>query len=238
MVNIQAQRLEESLSKQRLWSADEWKSLFVDNVIMQKFAVGLIWGTYEDGVLISTFRYMEDGTFNSVDEDEVDLPSGAQVGLIHPLELDQATLEGWITQLEDYEIKQPFEQLNREIHQPEDEDKTKNEYDRLPESDFSPTSFPKALEKYGWIKGPAQDGGWYHEFYKEYGDLVAELQFSGTSITYYEGLDDITLESLHFFKPNNKQYYYYGDNKPIALGNVSGRVFSETIYDILRATGR
>ncbi|WP_339307985.1 DUF4132 domain-containing protein [Paenibacillus sp. FSL R5-0519] len=238
MVNIQAQRLEESLSKQRLWSADEWKSLFVDNVIMQKFAVGLIWGTYEDGALISTFRYMEDGTFNSVDEDEVDLPSGAQVGLVHPLELDQATLEGWTTQLEDYEIKQPFEQLSREIHQPEDEDKTKNEYDRLPESDFSPTSFPKALEKYGWIKGQAQDGGWYHEFYKEYGDLVAELQFSGTSISYYEGLDDITLESLHFFKPNNKQYYYYGDNKPIALGNVPGRVFSETIYDILRATGR
>ncbi|MCP1184689.1 DUF4132 domain-containing protein [Paenibacillus sp. 1781tsa1] len=238
MVNIQAQRLEESLSKQRLWSADEWKALFVQNVIMQKFAVGLIWGTYEDGALISTFRYMEDGTFNSVDEEEVDLPSDAQVGLIHPLELDQATLEGWITQLEDYEIKQPFEQLNREIHQPEDEDKTKNEYDHLPESDFSPTSFPKALEKYGWIKGPAQDGGWYHEFYKEYGDLVAELQFSGTSITYYEGLDDITLESLHFFKPNNKQYYYYGDNKPIALGNVPGRVFSETIYDILRATGR
>ncbi|WP_091019421.1 MULTISPECIES: DUF4132 domain-containing protein [Paenibacillus] len=238
MVNIQAQRLEESLSKQRLWSADEWKALFVQNVIMQKFAVGLIWGTYEDGALISTFRYMEDGTFNSVDEDEVDLPSGAQVGLIHPLELDQVTLEGWTTQLEDYEIKQPFEQLNREIHQPEDEDKTKNEYDHLPESDFSPTAFPKALEKYGWIKGPAQDGGWYHEFYKEYGDLVAELQFSGTSITYYEGLDDITLESLHFFKPNNKQYYYYGDNKPIALGNVPGRVFSETIYDILRATGR
>ncbi|WP_433743877.1 DUF4132 domain-containing protein [Paenibacillus amylolyticus] len=238
MVNIQAQRLEESLSKQRLWSADEWKALFVQNVIMQKFAVGLIWGTYEDGALISTFRYMEDGTFNSVDEDEVDLPSGAQVGLIHPLELDQVTLEGWTTQLEDYEIKQPFEQLNREIHQPEDEDKTKNEYDRLPESDFSPTSFPKALEKYGWIKGPAQDGGWYHEFYKEYGDLVAELRFSGTSITYYEGLDDITLESLHFFKPNNKQYYYYGDNKSIALGNVPGRVFSETIYDILRATGR
>ncbi|WP_340013169.1 DUF4132 domain-containing protein [Paenibacillus sp. FSL K6-1318] len=238
MVSIQAQRLEESLSKQRLWSADEWKALFVQNVIMQKFAVGLIWGTYEDGALISTFRYMEDGTFNSVDEDEVDLPSGAQVGLIHPLELDQATLEGWTTQLEDYEIKQPFEQLNREIYQPEDEDKTKNEYDHLPESDFSPTAFPKALEKYGWIKGPAQDGGWYHEFYKEYGDLVAELQFSGTSITYYEGLDDITLESLHFFKPNNKQYYYYGDNKPIALGNVPGRVFSETIYDILRATGR
>ncbi|MGC5772382.1 DUF4132 domain-containing protein [Paenibacillus pabuli] len=238
MVSIQAQRLEESLSKQRLWAAEDWTALFVQNVIMQKFAVGLIWGTYEDGQLVNTFRYMEDGTFNTVDEDEYELPSGSLVGLIHPLELDQAVLEGWKTQLEDYEIKQPFEQLNREIHVLEEEDKNKIEYDRLPESEFSPTAFPKALEKYGWIKGPAQDGGWYHEFYKEYGDLVAELRFSGTSITYYEGLEEITLESLHFFKPGSQKHYYYGDHKAIALGEIAGRVFSETIYDILRASGR
>lgn len=237
MVTIQKQRLEESLSKQRLWTAEEWTSLFVDNVIMQKFAVGLIWGIYERGELSSTFRYMEDGTFNTVDEDEMELPSGAMVGLVHPLELDQATLEGWTTQLEDYEVNQPFEQLKRQIHLIEDEDQNKTEYDRLPEDEFSPTSLPKALEKYGWIKGPAQDAGWFHEFYKEYGELVAELRFSGTSITYYEGMEDVTLESLHFFKPNGKQYYY-SDNKSIPLGEIQGRVFSETIYDILRATGR
>ncbi|KAA8786762.1 DUF4132 domain-containing protein [Paenibacillus amylolyticus] len=239
MVTIQTARLEEFLSKQRLWTAEEWTSLFVDNVIMQKFAVGLIWGVYEQGELVRTFRYMEDGTFNTVDEDETDLPSGAQVGLVHPLELDQDTLEGWATQLEDYEVKQPFEQLKRQIHLIEDEDRAKTEYDRLPEEEFSPTALPKALEKYGWIKGPAQDGGWFNEFYKEYGEIVAELRFSGTSITYYEGMDDVTLESLHFFKPNGKrQHYYYADNKSIPLGQISGRVFSETLYDILRATGR
>ncbi|MFS0868901.1 DUF4132 domain-containing protein [Paenibacillus xylanilyticus] len=238
MVGIQAERLEESLSKQRLWSADEWKALFVQNVIMKKFAVGLIWGTYQDGELISTFRYMEDGTFNTVDEDEYELPSDAQVGLVHPLELEASILEGWKTQLEDYEIKQPFEQLEREIHLPEDEDFKLEEYNRLPESEFSPTVFPKALEKYGWIKGPAMDGGWYHEFYKEYDEFVAELRFSGTSISYYEGMDNITLEDLHFFRPDSKKNYYYGNNKSIALGQIPGRVFSETLYDILRATGR
>lgn len=239
MVTIQTQRLEESLSKQRLWTAEEWTALFVDNVIMQKFAVGLIWGIYEHGELVRTFRYMEDGTFNTVDEDETDLPSGAQVGLVHPLELDQETLEGWATQLEDYEVKQPFEQLKRAIHMIEDEDQAKTEYDRLPQEEFSPTALPKALEKYGWIKGPAEDGGWFNEFYKEYGDLVAELRFSGTSITYYEGMEDVTLESLHFFKPHgSRQHYYYADIKSIALGKIPGRVFSETLYDILRAAGR
>ncbi|MDR6724340.1 hypothetical protein J2W91_002808 [Paenibacillus amylolyticus] len=238
MVTIQAQRLEESLSKQRLWSAEDWKDLFVRNVIMRKFAVGLIWGTYEDGELVDTFRYMEDGTFNTVDEDEYELASTARVGLVHPLELEPSSLEAWKTQLDDYEIKQPFEQLEREAHVVEDDDKNKVEYEHLPEAEFSPTALPKALEKYGWIKGPAQDGGWYHEFYKEYGDLVAELQFSGTSITYYDGLEEITLEGLHFFKPENNRSYYYGNNKAIPLGQVSGRIFSETIYDILRATGR
>lgn len=239
MVTIQTARLEESLSKQRLWTAEEWTSLFVDNVIMQKFAVGLIWGIYENGELVRTFRYMEDGTFNTVDEDETELPSEAQVGLVHPLELDQETLEGWSTQLEDYEVKQPFEQLKRQVHLIEEEEQDKTEYDRLPEDEFSPTALPKALEKYGWIKGPAQDGGWFNEFYKEYGEVVAELQFSGTSITYYEGMEDVTLESLHFFKPNGKrQHYYYADNKSIPLGKIPGRVFSETIYDILRAAGR
>lgn len=238
MVTIQSQRLEESLSKQRLWTAEEWKNLFVDNVIMQKFAVGLIWGVYEDNELAATFRYMEDGTFNTVDEDEYEWDPAFMVGLVHPLELEASDIAAWKTQLEDYEISQPFAQLEREIHVVDEEDQAKSEYDRLPESDLSPTAFPKTLEKYGWIKGPAMDGGWFNEFYKEYGELVAELRFSGTSITYYEGMEDITLESLIFFNPGNQKQYYYSDHKAISLGKVPGRVFSETLYDILRASGR
>ncbi|KQO18165.1 DUF4132 domain-containing protein [Paenibacillus sp. Leaf72] len=238
MVGIQAQRLEESLSKQRLWSAEEWTALFVGNIVMQKFAVGLIWGMYEQGSLTDTFRYMEDGTFNTVDEDEYELADGAKVGLVHPLELDQEALEGWKSQLDDYEIKQPFEQLNRQIHLVEEENQQSTVYEDLPRSELSPTAFPKALEKYGWYKGSAQDGGWYSELYKDYGDWLAELRFSGTSITYYEGLEDITLELLQFHANEKGQYSYYSDIPALALGKIPGRVFSETIYDILRASGR
>lgn len=87
---------------------------------------------------------MEDGTFNTVDEDEYELPLNTLVGLVHPLELEASTLDGWKTQLEDYEVKQPFEQLNREIHLPEEEDCKLEEYSRLPESEFSPTAFPES----------------------------------------------------------------------------------------------
>lgn len=241
MVGIQAQRLEESLSKRRLWSASEWKDLFVENVIMRRFAVGLIWGVYtgagDDLRIETTFRYMEDGTFNTVDEEEYDLPEEANIGLVHPLELEADHLEAWKTQLEDYEIVQPFVQLNRSVYLPEEEELQNRTYSRLPEGDYSPTGFPKALEKYGWVKGRAQDGGFYTELFKEYGELIARLTFSGTSIAYYEGMDDITLEELEFFA-NKGDDYYYAALSGCPLKEVPERVFSETVYDILRAAGK
>ncbi|WP_172197980.1 DUF4132 domain-containing protein [Saccharibacillus qingshengii] len=241
MVGIQAQRLEESLSKRRLWSTSEWSDLFVGNVIMRRFAVGLIWGVYtgsaEESSVDTTFRYMEDGTFNTVDEDEYELPDEAQIGLVHPLELTPETLEAWKTQLEDYEIVQPFNQLNRSVYLPEEEELQQRAYTRLPGGDYSPTAFPKALEKYGWIKGSAMDGGFYNDLFKEYGELIAQLTFSGTSISYYEGMEDVTLEQLEFF-PNKGNDYYYSTTKGHPLQNVPARVFSETVYDILRATGQ
>ncbi len=238
MAALQSQRLEESLSKQRLWSSEEWTELFVRNMIMQQFAVGLIWGVYEGGKPTDTFRYMEDGSFNTVDEDEYELADGVMIGLVHPLELDKQTLEAWKSQLEDYEIKQPFEQLNRMIYLVGEEEQEAKEYKQLPGEDFSPTAFPKALEKYGWYKGMAQDAGTYYELYKDYGELIAELRISGTSISYYEGIEDITLESVHFYPNRHNKYHYYDPSQAIAFNRIPGRVFSETVYDIMRAAGR
>ncbi|TGU73659.1 DUF4132 domain-containing protein, partial [Mesorhizobium sp. M00.F.Ca.ET.186.01.1.1] len=140
MVKLQALRLEESLSKSRYWTTEAWNRLFVENVLMQKFAIGLIWGVYEDGSLAATFRYMDDGTFNTVDEDEYELPEQAQIGLVHPLELDEETLAGWRTQLEDYEISQPFDQLNRELFLPTEEELKADEVLRLPDGAYTPTA--------------------------------------------------------------------------------------------------
>ncbi|QOS99314.1 DUF4132 domain-containing protein [Brevibacterium sp. JNUCC-42] len=238
LVNIQSLRLEASLSKQRLWSTTSWKNLFVENVMMQKFAIGLIWGVYEEEKLKATFRYMDDGTFNTVDEKEFECKEDALIGLVHPIELGKEDLEAWKTQLEDYEIKQPFLQLSRQLYFPTEEHLKNNRVADLSEEEYSPTAFPKSLEKYGWYKGMAQDGGWYHEFYKEYGDMIAELTFSGTSISYYEGMEDISLDSLTFHQNKFDRYYYYEKSQPLPITDISPRLFSETIYGIMRATGK
>ncbi|ATO48365.1 DUF4132 domain-containing protein [Brevibacillus laterosporus] len=238
LVTIQSLRLEESLSKQRLWSTAAWKNLFVENVMMQKFAIGLIWGVYEEGKLKDTFRYMDDGTFNTVDEEEFECKEEALIGLVHPIELNKEDLQAWKTQLEDYEMKQPFPQLDRQLYFPTEEHLKNNRVSDLPEEEYSPTAFPKNLEKYGWYKGMAQDAGFFYEFYKEYGDMIVELKFSGTSISYYEGMEDISLESLAFYSNKHDRYYYYEKSQPLPISNISPRLFSETIYDIMRATGK
>ncbi|WP_411349840.1 DUF4132 domain-containing protein [Paenibacillus sp. WLX2291] len=239
MVTLQTQRLEESLSKRRLWTTDEWNDLFVHNIIMRQFAVSLIWGVYTNGELTATFRYMEDGTFNTVDEDEYELEQDAQIGLVHPLELEPQLLADWKTQLEDYEVVQPFTQLDRRIYSLEEEELQRREWTAVPSGEYSPTGFPKAMERYGWFKGEAQDAGFYYELYKQYDHLIAELRFSGTSISYYEGMEDISLEELRFYKNDqqDQRHRYYSPDKSSLLVDVPDRVFSETVYDILRAAG-
>ncbi|MCZ9961937.1 DUF4132 domain-containing protein [Brachyspira hyodysenteriae] len=66
--------------------------------------------------LIESFRYMEDGSFNTFDEEEYifedSLKNKKNITLVHPIELDDDKLSKWKTQLSDYEISQPINQLD------------------------------------------------------------------------------------------------------------------------------
>ena len=112
----QTARLEMALSTAREWKAGAWKQLFVKNPVMHQFATRLIWGIYENGKLLQSFRYMEDGSFNTAEEEEYELPDNGRIGLVHPMELTGEEKEAWEQQLEDYEIVQPFEQLERSVY--------------------------------------------------------------------------------------------------------------------------
>ena len=124
-------RLEQALTAERLWRAGAWRELFVKNPVMHQFAIGLIWGVYENGALKDTFRYMEDGSFNTVDEEEYDFPEEGMIGLIHPIELTEADLASWKEQLADYEVVQPIEQLSRPVYRVTEEEKGKMELARF-----------------------------------------------------------------------------------------------------------
>ena len=112
VVEEQVLRITKAIFTGRCWSLNKWKSLFVENPLMMTFATGLIWEERDqEGKLRGIFRYMEDGTFNDVEEEEYGLEEGSTIALLHPADLLEEQVKAWQTQLEDYEVQQPIAQL-------------------------------------------------------------------------------------------------------------------------------
>ena len=243
-------RLESVLMNDRKWTVSGWKDLFVKNAVMHGFAIALIWGLYgEDGKLTETFRYTEEGSFNTAEDDELELPENGQIGLVHPLELTKEQIAAWTEQLEDYEITQPFPQLTRKVYTMTDEERSSTEIERFKGIELNSLSLIGKLTKIGWYKGQAEDAGFFYYFWREdisrreenadgtakLEGVLADLCFSGASIVNYdfEG-EEVTIDKLELYRPTADRYRA----KPIPIGDVSDRYFSELIMQLTAVLGK
>ena len=240
-VNAQRARLESALTGLRCWDTDRWRALFVDNPIMHQFAISLIWGIYEDGNLTDTFRYMEDGTFNTVDEDEYTLPENAKIGLVHPVELEPQTLAGWKQQLEDYEIRQSIDQLSRTVHIPDPALESEKSLDLFGGKMLNALSLSGKLLQQGWYRGSVQDGGCFYCFYREDKaiGIGVELRFSGTAVGYDDGENVTVYDAVFYTGTVDRGSYVYDtltDDQILPIGAIPARYYSEIVHQLTRAT--
>lgn len=249
VVSIQKLRLETAMLADRRWTVDAWESLFVKNPVMHKFAMGLIWIAYEDNKAVQSFRYMEDGTFNTSDEDEYELPKDCTIGLAHTIDLDEETVLAWKEQLNDYEIIQPIEQLEKKVYTVTDDEKGKLDLTRFNGRELNGYTLLNRMTKMGWYKGSVQDAGCFYTFYREditkridmgngvikYEGNAVELNFSGM---YVAGEDEtVSIENVRFYKPGTVEHgsYVYdeaNDEKSLKLDRVNPRYFSEIVAQL------
>ncbi|MCM1399389.1 MAG: DUF4132 domain-containing protein [Clostridium sp.] len=239
-------RLEAALSTERKWQTDKWRALFVANPIMHQFAISLIWGVYGgDGTLLATFRYMEDGSFNTEDEEEYQLPEHGMIGLIHPIEISAESKAKWEEQLSDYEITQSVEQLARPLFAMTEEEKNEQALDRFGGMVLSGISLSSKLQSLGWYKGQAEDAGYYYYFYREdvEAGIKAVLHFSGAYVAdgYMASEDEeVTVYDLEFFRRDDKNIVIYSGNskerKGLAMKELSPKYFSEVVYQLTKVT--
>ncbi len=244
VVKNQSARLEMALSSSRLWTKENWEKLFVKNPIMHQFAISLIWGVYDENLKpTQTFRYMEDGSFNTVDEDEYTIPEDAKIGLIHPVEISEEEKKAWQEQLEDYEIKQAINQLARPVFLIEEDEKKARKLSRFNGASITDVTLTSRLVNMGWEKGPALDAGIFVHFYREDKDagLGVELSFSGAYIGGgYDYSEDVDVEDARFYRPDKtKTSYGYDsikDDQALVLSDIPARYFSEIVYQLTKAT--
>ncbi|WP_308009235.1 DUF4132 domain-containing protein [uncultured Fusobacterium sp.] len=151
VVESQKLRIAKAVIVGRKWSIDKWKELFIENPIMNNFATKLVWEEIDDkGNIIKTFRYMEDGTFNTVDEEEYELENGTYILPLHPADIDEEELAAWTEQLEDYEIIQPVDQLNIPVYTLKDEELEEKEITEFKTKKIYASTFKSAANKLGF----------------------------------------------------------------------------------------
>ncbi|MDE7325261.1 MAG: DUF4132 domain-containing protein [Lachnospiraceae bacterium] len=240
-VTSQRARLEMALSTAREWSIPAWEQLFVKNPLMHQFAIGLIWGIYKKGKLVQSFRYMEDGSFNTKEEEEYELPAEGKIGLVHPVELTGEEKKVWEQQLEDYEIVQPFEQLKRSVYTVTKEEKGEKKLTRFNGREVNDLSLGSRLSGLGWYRGSVQDGGGFYTYYREDVELGlgVELHFSGS---YVGGSnEDVTIYDVRFYKAGaiKRGSYVYDEveeDEAFFIRDIPARYFSEVVWQITKAT--
>ena len=90
-----------------------FKEVFIDNPIMNKFDLSLIWNLYDiNNNFITTFRYAGDGSYTNSDDEEVKIDDNTFISLASPIEMKEEIITKWKKQLEDYELSQPINQLS------------------------------------------------------------------------------------------------------------------------------
>jgi len=238
LVKIQTDRLELSLSKAREWDIAGFNELFIENPIMQKFASSLIFGIYKDGKLTDTFRYADDGSFSDINDESFNLPENAVIRLAHPIDMTAEQMKMWKTQLSDYEIKQPFLQLDRPLF--DNSGITTTTYDECKGEAVTGYFIPRML-KFDWFIGGAGDGGGFYciFFDDKVSGISACINFEGD----YPYMSDITdcspgIGSLTFYKTDcvtpsyNLNISEFDILKPV---DVPKQVFSEVVYRVTQS---
>ena len=141
VAKVQIRRLELAMVAGRCWSRADFELLYVRQPLLRQLASRLIWGVFEDHGetadaatvqatsprqrperLLQALRLSDDGELSTADdaswawpegEGEGGAGDGLRMGLIHPMELNEAERAAFAQLLADYELMQPFEQLAR-----------------------------------------------------------------------------------------------------------------------------
>ena len=235
----QMRRLNKVLLNGRKWSYKTFNELFVDNPIMNIFALKLIWGVYdENNNLIESFRYMEDGSFNTFNEEEYifedSLKNKKNITLVHPIELDEDKLSKWRNQLSEYEILQPINQLDLLFEEVKEEHIKNNKIISFEDKEITAGEIMSMANKMSFERSrDIEDGGSYNCY--ELKDSILEIACRINFEYMWFGMDaseKVTFIDITFHKlDENSNYDYEECVNPLEIN----KRFTSSIYGTVKS---
>jgi hypothetical protein len=189
VVKRQRERLYEGLCTQRAWKFSEWKQFLADHPVVGRMCVRLAWAAYEPGAegaekFLGCFRPLEDGSLTNEKDDAVTFPPETLVRLAHTANTPADLAAAWKQHFKDYSVEAVFDQFGRESYLLPEAKQKETEVKDFRGYEIGTYQIRGKLTKLGYVRGEAQDGGWFHEYLKPFRSLgvQAEIAFSGNSL--------------------------------------------------------
>jgi hypothetical protein len=229
----QVERLYESMCTRRKWCFSDLKTYLLSHPLVGFFCQTLIWQVIdENGDIGKSFRPLEDGTLTDFNDDEVLIAGNEMVCLAHTMTLDEDSLKSWREHLIDYEVTQVFEQLKPVEFKLDLE--TKNIVSIKDYEGYMIESFKirSIATKRGYVRGEAQDAGWFGSYEKPFSGLGirAVIGFTGNCLP-EENIQTALLE-LTFEENNTNDSDYYYDSEQLELKSIPKILLAECLNDM------
>ncbi|ACU36940.1 DUF4132 domain-containing protein [Actinosynnema mirum] len=226
-------RLENAMVVGKRWTTAEFTTLLAGHPLLRHVVRRLVWlaeRPAEDGAgRALSFRLAEDNSLADSADDPVLLPGDAEIRIAHPLLL-AGELDAWAEVFADYELLQPFPQLGRPVHAPEDAD---GAVKALLEGEVE-TGRLLSLVRRGWERAEPQDAGVEPWMVKRLGptrvlvlDLDPGLYVGAVSLI----SDKQRLAALTLERPASYYWNPQGKETP-SLSTLDPVVLSELIADL------
>jgi len=243
VLDLQRARLEQAMVTMRRWKVPDFETFLVKHPVVSHLTRRLVWGQYTSPTAVSTtFRVTDEFEFADAADKPMSLDPKLPVGLVHPMQLPDATRVAWERVFGDYAIIPPFPQLARPIHHLEEKEKAETELRRVDDIPVNSGKVWGFMEKRGWDRGSSSDHGVVMEFAKWYpaADVTAVVDIDPGIAR--GGLDmlssDQTVTGCYFLASRYNPVAYHIAPAKLPLGTVDPVAMSETLADLYRLTAK
>lgn len=226
VVAMQSARLYEALCAGHAWPVADWQRDFRDHPVMRRLTERIVWQGLDDVQNAQTcFRPTAEGDYTDAEDTSVDPASFAQVQIAHGATLEAGETDAWNTHLKDYEIKSLFPQFGRPLLKCDAEQTEKTQIEDRKGWVLEAFQLRGVASKLNYDRGPAEDGGWFHEYRKDFNaaGVTAVVTFTGNTLP--EENISVALISLHFEKKAKRMA------QAVALKDVPPVLLSECWND-------